>query len=430
MDADVIIIGAGASGLIAARELSRKKKKVIVLEARDRIGGRIYSQHGKGFYFPIETGAEFIHGNLPLTFKLLNEYKLQKTEITGGLWQHKKGKLVQEYDFIEEGKELEKKLEEVKEDVTVEEFLNTHFREEKYTQLKQSVTRFVEGYDAADIKYASTLAFKEEWLAEEPWKQYRPAQQYDVLMNSIAKECIENGVEFFLSAAAQKISYAKDNVMVAASDRKFSASRIIITVPLGVLRADKESKAFIDFDPPLPDPYRNAINKLGYGGVIKFILQFKAAFWKDAPTGELKDMGFLFSDTEKIPTWWTQDTCKLPLLTGWMAGKRSEHFLYDNEEDLLHKAIETLARLLKREKDFIKEQLSAHKIIDWNKDEYALGAYSYSVVNGTEMIETLAAPVEQTLYFAGEALNADGSIATVEAALQSGLKTAKLVLKE
>ena len=83
MDADILIIGAGVAGLFAARNLSAAGKKVIILEARDRPGGRIQTLYDPSFELPVEMGAEFVHGDLELTIQLLREAGLKHYAISG-----------------------------------------------------------------------------------------------------------------------------------------------------------------------------------------------------------------------------------------------------------------------------------------------------------------------------------------------------------
>src|SRR5260221_14528415 len=128
---DVIIIGAGACGLMAAHELSKAGKKVTVLEGRNRIGGRIHTFRDDSFLMPVEAGAEFIHGEFPLTTSLLKEAGINYYEVEGKMFSFRKGELYKTKDFIEDSRELEKKMNELEEDMSINDFLNTHFAEEK-----------------------------------------------------------------------------------------------------------------------------------------------------------------------------------------------------------------------------------------------------------------------------------------------------------
>src|ERR1051325_5048493 len=168
---DVIIIGAGAAGLIAARELSNNGYHVTVLEARDRIGGRIHTLHDPQFSVPIELGSEFIHGNLPLSLALFREYHLKYHKVKGSIIRITEGKAEKEKDFVDDHhRELENRLQALKEDITIEDFLNRYFLAEEYVSLRTSVRKSVEGYDAADTHRASKMAFRDEWLDAEDWE--------------------------------------------------------------------------------------------------------------------------------------------------------------------------------------------------------------------------------------------------------------------
>ena len=103
MQTDILIIGAGASGLAAGYELSLVNKKVAVLEAKDRIGGRIHSIEDERFKQIVETGAEFIHGKLPVTFNLLNKAKIEYHSAEGKIWEVKNGEICRKKDFITVG---------------------------------------------------------------------------------------------------------------------------------------------------------------------------------------------------------------------------------------------------------------------------------------------------------------------------------------
>src|SRR5437868_7260224 len=119
---DVIIVGAGAAGLYAAKLLAKANKNICILEARDRIGGRVNTLNKPGFSFPVEAGAEFIHGKLPLTLKLLKEAEIKYHQTKGVLWQVKNNQLKERTDFIEHADELIKQLKKLEEDISIAEF--------------------------------------------------------------------------------------------------------------------------------------------------------------------------------------------------------------------------------------------------------------------------------------------------------------------
>ena len=161
-ESDILIIGAGACGLMAAKELSAKGKKVTVLEARNRTGGRIHTINGDGFLQAVETGPEFIHGKLPITLKLLKKAGITYTETEGDMLHNTGGKWHEEEEQIEGWDELMKKMSKLKEDTTLSLFLEAHFSEEKYTALRQQALQYAQGFDAVDPDKASVFALRDE----------------------------------------------------------------------------------------------------------------------------------------------------------------------------------------------------------------------------------------------------------------------------
>ena len=203
---DVIIVGAGAAGLMAARILCSAGKKVCILEARDRIGGRVHTLLKEGFSRSVEGGGEFIHGTLPLTISLLKEAGIKYYETDGELWQLQNNELKKREDFIEHADQLMKKLKELDHDISIAELLQKYFADEKYADMKRSLQQYIEGYDAADINYASSLALKEEWEKEDD-EQYRIEGGYQPLLEYLKNICLRNGCSIHLNSIVKKIKW-------------------------------------------------------------------------------------------------------------------------------------------------------------------------------------------------------------------------------
>src|SRR5262249_30790187 len=151
--------------------------------------------------------------------------------------------------------------------------------------------------------------------------------------------------------------------------------------------------------------------------------QFKEIFWEET----VKCWGFAFSD-QSIPTWWTQEPQKKPLLTGWLGGPLSWEMLNEPEEKLIQMGIDSVAGMLNKSPQYIKEYLENAYAWNWAANPFIAGSYSYPLVGTNVARKTLNTPVENTLFFAGEALHEGSSQGTVEAALSSGLKAARMVL--
>lgn len=418
---DVIIIGAGVSGLMAAREASKKGRKVIVLEARDRIGGRIFTSSLKSFQKPVEEGAEFIHGELPITEALLKEAKLAHFPMEGRTYQMEKGKLRKSDEFIEGFPELISELDNLKEDLTFSDFLDKYFSGDKYKNLRDSVISYAQGYDAADIRRVSSIALREEWKNESESAPERIQGGYTKLVDFLAEESKKHGCTIHLSSVVKVIRWKEGSVEVLCEDgRGFSAAKALVTVPLGVLKSEKDSKGHIGFQPEIPEAIR-AFNQMGFGSVVKLFLEFKDSFWENINAPE---MGFLLSDAE-VPTWWTQMPDNVPVLTGWIAGPASEKLSSLSEREIIDKALGSLSYIFGISVPDLKEQVVSSKAANWNADPFALGAYAYTTVETREAIKAASEPVKNTLFFAGEAFYMGHAMGTVEGALTSGRDAAE-----
>ncbi|HXA02732.1 MAG TPA: NAD(P)/FAD-dependent oxidoreductase [Cytophagaceae bacterium] len=424
-DPHVIIIGAGAAGLMAARTLAKAGLKVSILEGRDRIGGRICTLEESIFSFPAEAGAEFIHGDLPVTMKLLKEAGITYFSTEGKMWNARNGILSQGQNFVEGWPLVKEKMKELSIDLSIEDFLGKYFSGDQYIPLRKSLTGFVEGYDAADPKRASTFALREEWLSENDAKQYKIEGGYQNLINYLAKECIDAGVKIHLNAFVKEIAWEQNQVGAKTQDAIFNGLKLLLTVPLGVLQAGT-----ISFLPDLPQKME-AANKVGFGSVIKILLGFKNKFWEDVRDKDgnnLKHLGFLFSG-ELVPTWWTQYPNDTAMLTGWFAGPKAKRFKTYSDGKLLDEALNSLTGIFNIKAETLRGQLNSHRIINWSADPFSLGAYGYATVETPEARKILAGPVANTLYFGGEALYAGAEMGTVEAALANGEQVGNEILK-
>jgi len=406
----IIIVGGGVAGLYSAVELLKHGYHVTILEANQRLGGRIHTIRDPSFDHPVERGFEFIHGNLPVTIQLLKEANIPFNPVKGEMIRIVKGDWKTQDDFTVGWKELMEHLNELRDDMTVNQFLEKNFSDDKYAALRKSVVRFAEGFDLADPSDASVLALREEWMGEED-EQYRVSGGCDQIINYLENQCRNAGGSIHTSSVVSKIEWQKNSVKVSTADQnEYTAATIIITVSLAILSA---TPPLITFQPAINN-YIEATGKIGFGRVIKILLQFKEPFWRERK----KNIGFIFSD-EVIPTWWTQLPSPYPLLTGWAGGPQARGLEEKDDRPLLALALQSLANIFKKPVDELKDLLSASSVTNWKKVSFIQGGYSYSKVGSTQAQKFLNTPIEDSIFFAGEAYYDGPSPGTVEAALVS-----------
>ncbi|MEO6167856.1 MAG: NAD(P)/FAD-dependent oxidoreductase [Chitinophagales bacterium] len=430
---EIIIIGAGASGMMAARELVKEGYSVLVLEGRNRVGGRIHTLVNNEFSMPVELGAEFIHGTLPVTMQLLKEAGIGIIPMKGSTWQARNGKISDEESFFADWNLLESTFRSLKKDMTIADFITLYFNDEKHAALRAAIRGFAEGYDAADTHKASVFALREEWLNEEESTNYRVNGGYGKMMQFLEDECVKGGAIIQLNAVAKEIRWEQNQVtVICKSGQQFKGAKIIITVPLGVLQQSASGESALSFIPPLPEKSA-AIANMGFGSVIKVLIEFNKSFWKSIALKKhfgknADELSFLISDAA-IPTWWTQHPEQNALLTGWLAGPSSEKWKDANDELIFQQALDSLAAIFPLTKSKLKEMIISWRVVNWNGDLFALGAYAYTTLDSAHSIELLNDTEAGTIFFAGEAFYAGPSMGTVEAALITGSNVSKRILE-
>lgn len=413
-----IVIGAGAAGLMASSVLLENGVAVELIEARDRIGGRICTLDHPGFSSAIETGAEFIHGDFPMVRKLMAEIGTRPKRLEGVSYQLYKGMIRRGQALDDQWPLLLGKLQEVNTDIPFAEFLQQKFSGDEFKVLKEKAISFVEGYNAASAKSASTLALRDEWSSFDEDDQSRPEGGYAAIAAHMQRAIVSTNGVIATATRVREVrwKYGAVDVVTAGGEIR-SADKALITVPIGVL----QQGGIVFIPSPFPD---DIFSQIGFGAVIKHHVEFTETFHEQI-RDSLPNMGFLFSDAS-VPTWWTR-VAGGPLVVGWLGGPLAARG--PSSESRFDAAIDSLSYLLRLPRHVVKSGIKAYHQADWAKDMFAGGAYSFATLKTSAARAVLNTPVNETLFFAGEALVDHTSPGTVEAALQSGAQAAARILR-
>ena len=433
-DTQVIIIGAGAAGLAAADELARAGCAALLVEARDRLGGRIWSQRDASLPVPVELGAEFIHGEAPATFSLLRKASLVAVDASGEHWTLRNGVLAPSEDLLSTIQQAIRKTSALKEkDMSFDAFLDRHLSRTLSPEACAYARMFAQGFDAADTTRASARAIVEEWTGSGSVNagQYRPLGGYGPVLEYLAAKLRGSSVDLQLNTVVHIVRWSRHAVEIAGTflGRTFraTAKRAIVTLPLGVLQASLREEGAVRFAPALTGK-GDALKRLAPGPVLKVLLQFREAFWEKFSGGRYRDVSFFHPREAAFPTFWTASPLRIPLIVAWAAGPKAARLRKASKAEIVEHALASLAELF-GQRAGIDKLLESAWLHDWQHDPYARGAYSYVTVGGDEARNQLAEPIRQTLYFAGEATDTKGEAGTVAGALQSGTRAAHEVIE-
>ncbi len=395
-------MGAGAAGLAAADALARAGRSVLVLEARDRIGGRCWTRRMPGLAAPVELGAEFIHGEAESTLALLARAGVPGVDSTRTQRFVRGRRLVEGNAFIEAQKAVAHSAVLKKRDLSFAEFLS---RKKLNRTTKNLATMMVQGFDAADPARVSARDIAEEWGGGALGSsQMRPQGGYLPLLHALLGEKFE----VRLNTPVREIRWQRGRAEVDG----IRARKVIITLPLGVLQSRS-----VNFFPAL-GMKQAALSRLASGPVIRVAMRFKDQFWQQRVPG----VAFFHNPAAAFPTFWTPLPMHAPLLTAWAGGPKAAQLTGLPNRRLIEVALGSVRAALGR-----VPRLQAALVQDWHADPYSRGGYSYVTVGGQGSREELSKPIERTLFFAGEATDAEEA-GTVAGALRSGVRAAREVL--
>lgn len=410
---EVVIIGAGMAGLAAAQRLRSAGLAPLVLEAQERIGGRVWTDRSRGV---VELGAEFIHGKKAVTWDLIRQANLVTAP-----WppEEMKGQ-AGAYLYAHQGKFLlNSNL-----DANVQ---NLYNRTERYAGPEQSVAEFmarltpaedlagqfalnrVACVENADVNGLSVQALgQERRMNSAGWgDDFHVTSGYDSLAAFLAQ-----GLRLSLNTAVTQIDWDESGaVLLLSNQQSIRARHVVVTVPLSLLQAGVPH-----FQPALPGEKQHAIQALAMGQVIKLVLWFEYPFWPP--------FAFLYADG-LILTWWPVYSEQGTALMGYTGGPTAQTLAALEEQAAIKQGLAEVAVLFGKRayETFIKGRW-----VDWSGEPWTRGGYSYTPVGAGDARAKLAAPVANTLFFAGEATSTNGHLATVHGAIESGRRAAGEIL--
>lgn len=417
---DTLVIGAGMAGLRAAQMLSQTGQRVLVLEARQRLGGRTWTDDSLGL--PVDLGASWIHGIEGNPIHVLAQRLNVKLAYT-------------DYDdmtrYAAEGAPLSaqanRTLEALFERVLAkaEAFAERQNRDLSLQATLDAVTTDLTPAERRNLAYAVNTTIEHEFAASasdlSAW-YYDEAEAFDgedvifpqgygQLVNALSA-----GLEVRLEHAVTQVAYDAAGVAVTTAQGVFRARAVIVTVPLGVLQSGA-----VEFLPALPFAKQQALNRLGMGVLNKYYLRFPTAFWADSHL-----LGYV---GERPGEWaeWLNLYALLgePVLLGFNAGAFGRALEKDNDRAIVDSAMQVLRTLYG---DNTPDPMAYH-ITRWGRDPWAGGSYSFLKVGSTpDDYDTLAEPVDGRVFFAGEHTSR-AYPGTVHGAYLSGERAAREVLQ-
>jgi monoamine oxidase len=311
--------------------------------------------------------------------------------------------------------------------------------------VQQRARMYVEGFNAAHAEEISLNALVRAGEAEEKngHRQFRIHGGYSYVPRVLLDRCDPQHLRISLNSVVQQVEWERGRVVVFATPPKqnqlgwatqsFGAPTAVITLPLGVLKASSHTSQnlacvghpMVEFRPSLEEKLA-ALDKLAVGHVVRVVLRFKEKFWEETAA---KDLNFLFTDDDRFPTWWTSSPEHAAMLVGWAPAGSAEKLARLAQSQLIASAVQSLAAIFGKQTAELEALLDGGDVHDWSADPYARGAYSYPRAGGEHGSEELARPVEDTLFFAGEATDTEGNFGTVHGAIASGNRAAEEVLR-
>jgi monoamine oxidase len=421
---NTIVIGAGAAGIAAARTLKAEGQKVLVIEARDRIGGRTWTDETFA-NFPVELGAEFIHGGNVTTHKFVREAGLTEIPVDrfGKLrWSDNKAKLVA--DLPNHLQNIIEKLwhdyehlvnVDLPQDLSLAEYLKSKGHDAQALQiadvlLAQTCVASLYSLSCQDLQ-------REMKQGDSHGAESRISEGYKALFEFLARD-----LTIKRSSPVQRIEQSKTDVTVISNKTVYQARSCIITLPVTILQS-----CMVQFSPALSFEKQRAIHALKMEAGTKLLYRFTEPFWDD-------DLTYMLHD-DLASRWWTPGHGRLgqkpgsSLVTCYTTSVRARMIDAMTERDALTLGLKQLSKLLDVSFEKLERHLTKSTRVSWAHDPYAQGAYAHVPVGSSEARVDLA-KCEGNLFFAGEATAFDSTPQTVHGAFDSGSRAAKEVLEQ
>ncbi len=430
-EAKIAVLGAGIAGLAAARALGEAGLRVELVEARGRLGGRVLELRSGEWPLPIELGAEFVHGEPEPIWQVIEQSQLRLCQLADRHhWlaperdSSVRGAMSELPDFWQRTRRLLENVERDAPDISAAIYA---VREGLIGEDRALFELFVEGFHAAPLADVSVQSLARDVQGAAAPSQWRVVGGYGRLVDWLAERAIATGrVEVLVSSSVRHVRWRPGEVILDVHGRhgreQRTARALVVTAPISVLRAPAEEDG-IAFD-PLLRPKQPLWALAGVAHVAKVVLSFREQFWDDraAPGWE-----FLHAPAATFFTFWRQREGNAQQITAWAGGPRALRTAGKKDEELVRDALATLSALLGVAPSRAQALLVGAHRHAFSEDRFARGAYGYARVGAKNIHEKLAAPIERTLFFAGEATDSDYP-ATVAGALSSGQRAAREVL--
>jgi monoamine oxidase len=416
------IVGGGMAGLIAAHHLSTRGRKVVLFEARDRLGGRVRPHDEEGWGLPIELGAEFIHGDAEPALALADAVDVPVQAVPDrhawrvGTSFESMGDTWKRFAKLLEGASSEP-------EESAAEYAKKHLFEREDADL---VRLLIEDFHAAPLYDVSLRAMaKEARAAAEDPSQYRPGGGYGALLHGLERLLDPARVEVVTRSVVEAVQFAPGGpcmltVRKNGSTEAVHVAQCVVTVPLGVLLA--EDSRSIRFTPDL-EATREALSGLAMGHALKLVIALRDAHWLRGLPGS----DFFHDTAGSFPTFWQEHADPFHQLTAWAGGSKAKLLEALGPRDLVDSVASQLAGYVGVVPADVRESIIAVHHHDFGRDAFSLGAYPYARPGGSERLPEEARSVDHALFFAGDTWD-EHHFGTVAGALASGARAATRIL--